>query len=314
MASSMIKHVVIIVKQNHAFDTYFGRFPRADGDASLAPALDPPPSDAPHNHSAWLRRESAARRQQYSEDSIPAYFEYARQFTLCDRYFSDVAGPATPNHLMLIAADSLYIDNPRPYRQAPEERLIDIPSLPQRLSEARFEWRNYGGYAFRLIAALKDSPQNLTSAQFAGDAQAGRLPAVSWVYADFDNDEHPGFTTRDPGRGGVKKGMTWTVNQVDAIVRGGLWPEVVIFITWDNYGGWWDHVNPPLVERWSDGTQFRYGSRVPCLVMSPYAKSGFVSHAIHSHVSLLSYCERLFGLQPLNKRTAADDGMTECFD
>jgi hypothetical protein len=63
--------------------------------------------------------------------------------------------------------------------------------------------------------------------------------------------------------------MAWTVAQVDAIVKGGLWPAVVVFITWDDWGGCADHVNPPNVERWSDGTQFRYGSRVPCLVLSP---------------------------------------------
>ena len=68
------------------------------------------------------------------------------------------------------------------------------------------------------------------------------------------------------------------------------------------------------VEKWTDGTQFRYGGRVPCLVLSPYAKKGYVSKALHSHVSLVRFCEQNFGLPSLNARTAAADAMEDCFD
>ena len=64
----------------------------------------------------------------------------------------------------------------------------------------------------------------------------------------------------------------------------------------------------------TDGTQFRYGGRVPCLVLSPHAKAGFISHARHSHVSVVRFCENTFGLPSLNARTTADDGMADCFD
>ncbi len=87
-----------------------------------------------------------------------------------------------------------------------------------------------------------------------------------------------------------------------------------IFLTWDDWGGWWDHVTPPEVEKWSDGTQFRYGGRVGCLVLSPYARKGYVSRALHSHVSLIRFCENNFGLGSLNARTQAADGMEDCFD
>ena len=99
-----------------------------------------------------------------------------------------------------------------------------------------------------------------------------------------------------------------------AIVSAGLWPEVAIFITWDDWGGWWDHVTPPEVEKWTDGTQFRFGGRVPCLVLSPYARKGHISKARHSHVSIVRFCEVTFGLKSLNARTAASDGMEDCFD
>src|SRR5438309_10336750 len=107
--------------------------------------------------------------------------------------------------------------------------------------------------------------------------------------------------------------MQWTVQQVDAVVRGGLWSKTAIFITWDDWGGWFDHVDPPNVEAWKDdgshpawnGTQFRYGTRVGCLVLSPYAKVGHISSVLHSHVSLLKFCETTFGLAPLNARDRA---------
>jgi phospholipase C len=68
------------------------------------------------------------------------------------------------------------------------------------------------------------------------------------------------------------------------------------------------------MEKWTDGTQFRFGGRVGCLVLSPYARKGYVSKARHSHVSLVRFCEVNFGLASLNARTAASDGMEDCFD
>lgn len=121
---SPIKTVVIIVKENHTFDNYFGAFPNANGDATLPQAPSPPKSDPNHTHEAWLRRKTDAMRLGYKESDIPAYFAYARQFTLCDNYFTAVAGPSTPNHLMLITADSPLIDNP-PRRVI---RSIKLPS------------------------------------------------------------------------------------------------------------------------------------------------------------------------------------------
>jgi len=116
------------------------------------------------------------------------------------------------------------------------------------------------------------------------------------------------------GAGNVTKGMQWTLAQLKAVVAGGLWPSTAFFITWDDWGGWADHVSPPELEKWTDGTQFRYGGRVPCLVISPYARKRFVSKAVHSHVSLVRFCEDVFALPSLNARTSAADGMADCFD
>jgi phospholipase C len=304
-----IQRVVVIFKENHGFDNYFGTFPGANG-TTMPHSLNPPVQDPDHRHKAWLNRTQGAVREQFVESDIPAYFAYARQFTLCDNYFTDVAGPSTPNHLMLLTANSPIIDNPH------GNPVYDLPSLPANLDAAGLTWGNYGGYAFGLIRSLAGRPQ-LTSGRFATDAVAGKLPAVSWVYGPHAFSEHPPDPQdrgANPPVGNVTNGMQWTVDQVNAIVRGGLWPQTAIFITWDDWGGWYDHVNPPEVEKWTDGTQFRYGSRVGCLVLSPYAKTGYISKVQHSHVSLIKFCESTFGLPTLNARDNAADDMSDCFD
>ena len=311
---SPIEHVVIIVKENHGYDNYFGKFPGGNG-VALAASPNPPPKDPDHRHAAWLTRDKTAPRLAFPQSEIASYWGYARQFTVCDNYYTDVAGPSTPNHLMLIMADSKLVDNPSTsYRKHPGPALYDQPSLPSQLDAARLSWTNYNGYAFEFIkyTAGKKRPWQ----QFATDAAAGKLPSVSWLYADEIMSEHPADTAtqRAAGAGDANKGSQWTASQVQAVVSAGLWAKVAILITWDDWGGWWDHVAPPEVERWKDGTQFRYGGRVPCLVLSPYARAGYVSKALHSHVSLVKFCEANFGLPSLNARTKASDAMEDCFD
>ena len=314
MAAGPIKHVVIIFKENHGYDNYFGTFTGGNG-ASMSHSPNPPPRDPDHRHAAWLSRDTSAPRVQFQQADIPRYWSYANQFTLCDNYFTDVAGPSTPNHLMVIMADSALIDNPASsYRKNPGPPVYDQPSLPSQLDAAGLNWGNYGGYAFDFIKYTAGKQKK--SQQFAADAAAGKLPSVSWLYSDGTLSEHPADTAaeRAAGAGNVTAGSDWTASQVQAIVAAGLWPQVAIFITWDDWGGWWDHVTPPEVEKWTDGTQFRFGGRVGCLVLSPYARKGHISKGQHSHVSVVRFCEVNFGLPSLNARTAAADGMEDCFD
>jgi phospholipase C len=323
-SASPISHVVFIIKENHSFDNYFGTYPGANG-AKMRHSPNPPPKDPDHRHGAWLTRSTTAVRQEFTRNDIPAYFSYAEQFVLCDNYFSEVAGPSTPNHLMLLAADSPVIVNPS------GNPVYNLPSLPGSIEKAGLTWRNYGGYAFDLIRELMGK-NKFSSDQFKIDSAAGTLPTVSWVYGPHALSEHapdPPDAGKKPPVGNVTLGMQWTVDQINAVVRGGLWPTTAIFITWDDWGGWFDHVDPPNVETWKhdpnhpeydgnhpqwNGTQFRYGTRVGCIVLSPFAKSGHISHILHSHVSLLRFCESVFGLPSLNARDRAADDMSDCFD
>lgn len=301
-----IKHIVIFFKENHGFDNYFGTFPGVNGVNNLPKLPDPPVNDPPHSHEAWLKRSTNAVKGQYIESDIPNYFSLARQFTLCDNYFTDVAGPSTPNHLMVIAANSPVINNPHHKDPKSFQPPFNIPSLPENLQKAGFEWKNYGGYAFNYITNIRKNPRNVIASQFALDAAAGKLPHVSWVYGPKNLSEHPTENVMD--------GDAWTAAQIKAIIQGGLWASTSIFITWDDWGGWYDHVTPPLIERWPDGTQFRLGNRVGCIVAGPYARKGYISKVQHSHVSLVKFCETVFSLPALNDRDHSSSDMMDCFD
>jgi phospholipase C len=306
VATNVVEHVVIIMKENHTFDNYFGTFPGANG-ITMPRSPNPPPRDPNHSHAAWLTRDTTSVREQFVEQDIPGYFDYARKFSLCDNYFTEVAGPSTPNHLMVVAADSPVIDNP-PNFGTPSFMLPS--SLPLSLERAGRTWRSYGGFAINYMSGINQKWKQ-TSAQFKTDASAGTLADVSWVWAPGLYDEHPPFGSFS---GNVTMGMQWTLDQVAALVAGGLWQNSVVFITWDDWGGWYDHVNPPDAENWKDGTQFRYGSRVGCLVLGPYVKRGYISKALHSHVSLVKFCETTFGVKPMNIRDSNSDSMSDCFD
>jgi phospholipase C len=183
-------------------------------------------------------------------------------------------------------------------------------------------WANYGGYAFHYIKELAGHRFNHNSDLFVHHAAAGQLPAVSWLYAEGKPSlsEHPTQNVTD--------GMKWTADQIQAIVDGGLWERTVIFVTWDDWGGWSDHVAPDNVEQWNskkgqnpadahpefNGQQFRYGSRVPCLVISPYAKPGHISKTVRSHISLVKFVQVFHGLRSIHARLKTADNMMDCFD
>src|SRR5260221_2990394 len=323
-----VEHVVIIVKENHSFDNYFGSFPGVNG--SVLPAAKDPPTggDPRHDHTGWLERATNAVKLQYKETDIPAYFSYARQFTLCDNYFTEVASQSEPNHLMLIAADSPIIDNASKTRTYQPQEPFAITSVLEDLQKAGLSWATYGdpGFSyFEKIVVLKGSKNILPWTRLDTDAAAGKLPNVSWVYAPgspLELSEHPPLGA-NTGQATVKLGTQWTAARVQALGKSPQWAKIAIFITWDDWGGWYDHVEPPLRDKWTSGgpvagpsytgTQFSYGTRVGCLVISPYSKPG-ISTKFHSHVSLVKFLETTFGVQAINARDVVSVGMEDCFD
>jgi phospholipase C len=132
------------------------------------------------------------------------------------------------------------------------------------------------------------------------DINDGLLPPVTWVTPRFELSEHPEYS--------FCHGQNWTVRVVNAIMRSPMWKDTAIFITWDDYGGFYDHVPPPQVDR------FGFGIRVPLLVISPYAKRGFVDHTRGEFSSVLRFIEDNWGLSQLTHRDREADNLSEAFN
>ncbi len=313
--ASPISKVVIIFLENHTLDNISSDVPGVNGDGTLPPAPDVVIPDPPHDHAAWMRRNdpapNGARRQRYGPSQLPHLYGLMDAFTVCDSYFSDFAGNSFPNHAFAIGADAEGADrNP----SLTHPITLKTPGVPVRLESAGKTWANYGGgFAFphyqnpRMHANVKQT--------FLADARAGSLPDVSWVYAPRGRDFHPGPLTR------MSASDAWLGTAVSAVGHAADWGRVVMFITFDDWGGWADHVVPPVIETFANGEPYRFGSRVPCVVVGPYARAKHVSHVRSSHVSLVAYIERLFGLPPspnpdAARRTTATDehALADCID
>jgi phospholipase C len=138
------------------------------------------------------------------------------------------------------------------------------------------------------------------TAQFVDDAMNGTLPAVSWVVVNAAQSEHPPAS--------VCVGENWTVQQVNAVMLGANWESTAIFLTWDDFGGFYDHEPPPVVDN------FGFGPRVPLLVISPWAKSGFIDHTILEFSSVLKLIEERFDLDALTERDEDSAELIDVFD
>ncbi|MBV8283615.1 MAG: hypothetical protein JO175_03140 [Candidatus Eremiobacteraeota bacterium] len=135
------------------------------------------------------------------------------------------------------------------------------------------------------------------------DAQAGTLPAVSWVIGTFANSDHDGQNVPS------SNGPNWVTSVANAIGQGPDWNSTAIFITWDDWGGWYDHVKPPV-----QFDAFEPGFRVPIIVLSPYVARGTVNHDLHFTSSILHYIETNFGLGSLGKMDARADAFADIFN
>jgi phospholipase C len=270
---------------------------------------------------------------QYLEEDIPNYFAYARYFTLADAMFSSLKGPSFPNHLYTIGAQSNgAVNNPNmgiwgcDAAAAARVQVLnadgtfsqvypcfDFATLADRLEDAGISWKYYApgmgqsGFiwsAFQAIDHIRHSPlweENVVpTEQFVVDAMNGDLPAVSWVVVGSGLSEHPPASTC--------QGENWTVRQLNAVMQGPNWHSTVVFLTWDDFGGFYDHVPPPSPDR------FGFGPRVPLLIISPYAKHGHISHTLYEYSSLLRFAEERFGLQPLTDRDLNANTVLDSFN
>jgi phospholipase C len=159
--------------------------------------------------------------------------------------------------------------------------------------------------AYASVRHIRDDPKQWDSHVFPvqhviDDIDGHRLPPVTWITPNFALSEHPEYN--------FCHGENWTTQVVDAIMRSPMWKDTAIFLTWDDWGGFYDHVPPPQVDR------FGLGIRVPLLVISPYAKQGFIDHRHGEFSSVLRFIEDNWGLPQLTKRDGEADNLSEAFD
>jgi phospholipase C len=268
---------------------------------------------------------------------IPNYWRMASAFTLDDHFFSSINGPSFPNHLVTIAAQSGNTDeNPKyltnyawgcdsgPYARVEQidpttgqatmvKPCFNMVTLPDELQAHHISWKYYSppmftsGYIWNALDAIHHirygplwKSGEVNNKAFIPDALHGRLPAVSWLVMKQLYSEHPPSS--------ACAGENWTVKAIDSIMRGPDWPHTAIFLTWDDFGGFYDHVPPPRFNLLS------LGPRVPTIVISPYAKPHFVDHTTYDFSSILKFVEDRFKLPPLSRYDAASQNMMDGFD
>jgi phospholipase C len=257
----------------------------------------------------------------YDQTDIPFYYDLAKTFAISDTYFCSLLGPTYPNRLFFYGGTSYGAVTTDAKGLAPAA----VPFLLRELDDKGVSWKGYktnlpSEVLFTDYYAAHIS-QIVSADEFATDAAAGTLPSVSILDANYsdrawlETDEHPPAD--------MQLGEHWVYDQVTALMKSPLWPSSALFITYDEHGGLYDHVSPPAAcapddippKQEANIAGFdRLGFRVPLIVVSPYAKRHFVSHAVHSHTSILRFLQAKFDLPALTKRDANSDAMLDLFD
>jgi phospholipase C len=186
---------------------------------------------------------------------------------------------------------------------------IDIPILPDLLENAGISWKYYMGPApfydvMRMIRHVRFGPmweRVVDAPAFLADLRAGDLPAVSWLMPPVPLSDHPGYN-------GICPGENWTVHILNALMRSPEWKHMAVVLTWDDFGGFYDHVPPPHLDLYG------LGPRVPAIIISPWARSGFVDHELLEFASVLKLIETVFDLPSLTERDREAGDMLEAFD
>lgn len=312
MAAGAVEHVLICVQENHTTDNYFRALAPygANVVADWPTTPNPPTHDQAHDRHAyfqWLTGASTGELSQFdTQADLPYYLYLALTGAFLENHCSGFGTNSTPNHLLIVGGQSPTLKNPS--RRQPQP-LWDLPSLPGLADEHGISWRFYaaaGNYPIAFYQQLHDSPNIRPSTAFISDVQTEGLPALTFLYHNSPLDEHPPANVTD--------GMNTIWQSVDGIVTAGLWEQTAIFLTWDDWGGFDDHVKTPATEYTPDNVQLAYGPRVPLLVFGGHVKPGIDSRWC-SHVSIPKTAIDLLGLPPLGiPRLDNDPGLADLID
>ncbi|HEY2398654.1 MAG TPA: alkaline phosphatase family protein, partial [Solirubrobacteraceae bacterium] len=283
----------------------------------------------------------------YTREDLPFFHALADNFTICDRYFCSVLGPTDPNRLYSMSAT---LDpsgkNGGPSLQTLTSNRVQNygkftwRTYPEQLQDAGVSWKvyatpdgNFGDNVLPYFKPYQENPQLIANglaptfpADFLADCQAGTLPKVSWVLASLVESEHPPapVTYGEAALAQVLQGL---------VSNPAVWEKTALFATYDENGGFFDHVPPPVAPVGTAGEYLSVeplpsiaggvrgpiglGFRVPMLVISPFSRGGLVCSKTFDHTSLLRFLERRFGPEVPNlshwRRKVAGD-LTQAFN
>jgi phospholipase C len=303
--------------------------------------------DPDHSHKQWMLAWNSGDMDGFAQggsklpysyvpkSDVEPYWTLAENYTVGDRMFQANTGPSFAAHQYMIAGQAADVaENPSGSNWGcgaaadTTAALIgpngtelpgvypcfDYKTAADLLDEKGVTWRYYApadGDSFFILSAYQairhirygaDWKQNVISPQsrILVDIANGELAQVTWIVPDWTHSDHPGS--------GSTEGPDWVASIVNAIGESQYWNSTAIFITWDDWGGWYDHVDPPKIDAMGPGF------RVPLIVVSPYARHGYVSHHFHEVSGFLGFIEKNFNLGTLGARDAGSDAFADCFD
>jgi phospholipase C len=360
-----VQHIIVMMQENRSYDHYFGKLRKKSGPPRGTSNPDPlggdpikpfhtkrycEVADLDHSWSGTHRErnggamdgftaENAVTEDPhgframgfYTKRDIPYYYKLYKKFAMGDRFFCGVLSQTFPNRYYLLAGTSFgQIRNNIPDLAGPNYTNRTIFNLMDEASPP-VSWKIYysdlpfgalfgyvrGKIATNTVHMNPDDSQN----QLLLDAASGNLPQVAYVDPAFmgeaENDEHPPTN--------VQKGQAFAAKILNALMHGPAWSSTVILLTYDEHGGYFDHVPPPpaclpdaippdLQPGDEPGAFDNYGIRVPFVAISPFSKRAYVSHNVFDHTSILRFIETRFDLPALTNRDANANPMLDLFD
>jgi phospholipase C len=345
------EHVVVVMMENRSFDHFFGWLPGANGrQAGLSykdsagvshPTHSLPPDyqgcgflDPGHSYSDGRAQfhngacdgflfdgsdsdPANGKPNQandifaigyYGQNDLPFLGAAGPAFTILDNYFCGIMAETYPNRFYMHAAQTDRLMN--------NSTTSTLPTIWDRLQEKGLSGRYYfSDLPFLALWGTKYASISKPFAQFLADAQAGTLPNVAFIDPRFE-DEGSGTSQDDHPHADIRNGEVF-LNQIYNAVRSSPnWSKTVLIINFDEWGGFYDHVPPPTApippaSAAAGDTDGRLGFRVPCMVISPYARRNFVAHGQYDHTSILRMIEWRFGLPPLTVRDQTATNLAE---
>ena len=244
----------------------------------------------------------------YNGLDVPVYDHLAREFAVCDRWFSSVPGATWPNRLYAICGraagsrDDMALNLPPLYNQPSFVRHLDAHGVPWRwysfeagtlrFADAHYVLGHHDRFAFFSKTNLNWRTEleriDAEAASFLEDAARGALPSVAWIDPNFSNFNPIGFQPNDDhAPADIKDGQELVLAVYHALATSPQWERTLLVIFYDEHGGFFDHVAPPDAPDDDPETFGRYGVRVPALIVSPWIEAGSVSHTVFDHTSII---------------------------